>query len=272
PLTSCTINYGYDGALNQTYPWTGNLAQYQTVTITLPSSTLAGGNHTFEAELVNPNGSTDENLNNNAITSTFTTVINGQTVSLALNLDCWGSETSWELTDVGGAVLYTGSGYVDDNPITINENFCLAFGCYNFKLMDSYGDGLTNCSAANGGNGSYQITYNSAVVAELAEPDAGFGTEDTQNFCLINDAGIGENDLTSKVSVYPNPAQESFAIVTDGIMIQRVELMNLAGQVIKSDNSGGSVVKLDVAAVSAGVYLVRIYSAEGTAIKQLVIK
>lgn len=274
PLTSCTINYGYDGVLNQTYPWTGNLAQYQTVTITLPSATLAGGNHTFEAELVSPNGSTDENLNNNTITSSFTTVINGQTVSLALNLDCWGSETTWELTDAGGSVLYNGSGYSDDNPITVNQDFCLSYGCYNFEIMDSYGDGLTNCSAANGGNGSYQITYNSAVMAEITEANADFGTANTQNFCITNSsgAGIDENDLSSKVSIFPNPASESFAIVTDGILIQKVELMNLAGQVIVADRTGGEVVKLDVSTVSAGVYLVKIYSAQGTTTKQLVIK
>ena len=95
-LTSATISYGYDGVLNQSYPWTGSLAQFQSVTITLPSVTLAGGNHTFDAQVINPNGSTDQNLANNTVTSSFTTVVNGQTVSLDLNIDCWGSETSWE--------------------------------------------------------------------------------------------------------------------------------------------------------------------------------
>jgi V8-like Glu-specific endopeptidase len=45
-LTSATISYGYDGLLNQSYPWTGSLAQFASVTITLPAATLAGGNHT----------------------------------------------------------------------------------------------------------------------------------------------------------------------------------------------------------------------------------
>jgi hypothetical protein len=83
---------------------------------------------------------------------------------------------------------------------------------------------------------------------------------------------LGENDLSSKVSLFPNPATESFAVVTDGIQIQKIEMMNLAGQIIKIEANGGEVVKLDVANVSSGVYLVKIYSAEGTTTKQLVIK
>jgi hypothetical protein len=270
-LTSCTINYGYDGVLNQTYPWTGSLAQYQTATITLSAATLGGGNHTFDAVIVNPNGSTDENLNNNTISSSFTTVVNGQSVILDLSLDCWGSETSWELLDGGGALLYSGSGYEDSNPITVTTEFCLAQGCYNFKIMDSFNDGMTGCSTSNGGNGSYQITYNSAVVAELLEADANFANESIKNFCISVNS-LNEKDLATQVSVYPNPASADFAVVSNGVIIQKVELLNLAGQVIRTVNSNDQVVKLDVNSVSSGVYLVKIYSAEGSTTKQLIIK
>jgi hypothetical protein len=271
PLTSCTINYGYDALLNQSYPWTGNLAQYQTATITLPAATLSGGNHTFNAELANPNGLTDENLNNNTIASSFTTVVNGQSVILDLNLDCWASETSWELTDGIGTLLYSGSGYSDANPITVSTEFCLAEGCYNFKIMDSFEDGMSGCSTSSGGNGSYQITYNSDVVAEIVEADANFGPFNIKNFCISVNS-LNEKDLATQVSVYPNPASADFAVVSNGILIQKVELLNLAGQVIRTINSNDQVVKLDVNSVSSGVYLVKIFSAEGSTTKQLIIK
>jgi hypothetical protein len=267
-LTAATISYGYDGVLNQTYPWTGSLAQYQTVTITLPAATLAGGNHTFSAEVINPNGSTDQNLANNTVSSSFTTVLNGQTVSLDLNIDCWGSETSWELLDAGNAVLYAGNGYADESPMLVEQDFCLDYGCYTFKLMDSYGDGLTNC---NSGNGSYTITRNGVVLAQLLQADADFGTEISNNFCLINDAGLAESTLASSVNVFPNPADEQLAVVSKGIELQKIELMNIAGQVIRTNLSNDMVVTMHVADVASGVYLVRIYTAQGSTTKQVVI-
>ena len=268
-LTSATISYGYDGVLNQTYPWTGSLAQYQTVTITLPAATLAGGNHTFDAQVINPNGSTDQNLANNTITSSFTTVVNGQTVALDLNIDCYGSETSWELLDAGNAVLYSGNGYSDASAMLVEQDFCLDYGCYTFKLMDSYGDGLSGCQA---GNGSYTITYAGNTLAELLPVDADFGSALSKNFCINNPAGIAESTLASSVNVFPNPADEQLAVVSKGIEVQKVELMNIAGQVIKTTVSNDLVVTMNVADVASGVYLVRIHTAQGSTTKQVVIK
>jgi hypothetical protein len=269
-LTSATINYGYDGVLNQTYPWTGSLNQFQTITITLPTATLAGGNHTFNAEVVNPNGSADLNLANNTTSSAFTTVVNGQTVSLDLNLDCYGSETSWELYDATNVMIYSGSGYVDDNPVLVEQDFCLNYGCYDFKIIDSFGDGLTSCSVANGGNGSYSISFNGAIVAELLEANANFGTENTTNFCFS--LGLDEFSLANSVSIYPNPANESITVLTDGLNMTKIELMNIAGQIISSVDVNNTLVKVDVSTVSSGVYFVKVFSAEGTAVKQLIIK
>lgn len=269
-LTSATVNYGYDGILNQTYPWTGSLAQWQTAVITLPTATLSGGNHTFDGEIVNPNGSTDENLVNNTVTSAFTTVVNGQILSLDLNLDCWGSETSWELTDATSAILYSGSGYSDGNAMLIEEDFCVDYGCYTFTILDSYGDGMTSCSASEGGNGSYVLTYGSIVVAEITEANADFGDSNAQDFCV--DLGISENDLSKNVSLYPNPASETISVVSKDIQIQKVELLNIAGQVISTLNANSMVVTVDISDVSSGVYFVRINAAEGMTVKQLIVK
>ncbi len=269
-LTSATINYGYDGVLNQTYDWTGSLNQFQTEVINLPMATLAGGNHTFDAEVVNPNGSTDLNLLNNTTSSSFIIVVNGQTVSLALNLDCWGSETSWELLDASSTVIYSGSGYTDANPILIEQDFCLNYGCYDFKIMDSFGDGLTSCSVAEGGDGSYSITIDGTIVAELLEANADFGNENTTNFCFS--LGLDEYNLANSVSIYPNPANESITVVTDGLNMTKVEVMNIAGQVISSIDVNNTLIKVDVSSVSSGVYFVKVFSAEGTAVKQLIIK
>jgi hypothetical protein len=271
-LTALTINYGFDGPTNLTFNWTGSLAQYQTTVVTLPTATLAGGNHTFNAIISNPNGAADENATNNTIASSFTTVVGGLIAGLTLNLDCYASETAWQLTTSTGSVLFSGSGYVDDNPITVNENFCLNYGCYNFTITDTYGDGLTGCSAANGGAGSYQITFNGAIKAELTEAQANFGSTNTQNFCIIDDTGLEDLAISNSVSVYPNPANESLTVSANGLNVTAVDVLSLTGQLLQNIPSEGTAVKVNVADLAAGVYFIRVVTEQGVALKQIIVE
>lgn len=274
-LTNATIQYGYDGQNNLTYNWTGSLNQGQSTTITLPTATLTGGSHTFNATVTNPNGSTDQNAGNNTISSTFTTVLAGLTLELTLNLDCWGSETTWELTNASNQVLFSGSGYTDDNPTTINQQFCVDYGCYNFTIDDAYGDGLegTFCNtASNNGPGSYQLTYNGTVKAEITTAQANFGFTNTQNFCLVNDASLIENDLSASLALYPNPTSDQFFLTSSGWNMEQIQLMSMTGQVIKSLEPGTASASFSVQGISAGVYLLRVHSGTGTALRQVVIQ
>ena len=269
-LTSATINYGFNGVTNQTYAWSGSLNQWQTALVTLPTSNLTSGTNTFNAIVVNPNGATDENLLNNTTSSTFTTVVNGNIVSLNLNLDCWGSETSWELSNASNVVLYTGSGYANaQNPTPIAQSFCLDYGCYNFKIMDSYGDGLNGSSCTNG-PGSYQILFTEAVIAELTEAQADFGTTNTTNFCL--NLGLNENSSADAISVYPNPAGEFVTISANDLLIEKIELVNITGQVISAVQVASKQIKMDLSAMSSGVYFLKIFTENNSTTKQLVVK
>ena len=272
-LTAVTINYGFDGATNLTYNWTGSLAQYQTAVVTLPSATLAGGNHTFSAIVSNTNGAADQNASNNTIASSFTTVVGGVTAVLSLNLDCYASETTWQLTSAtSGAILFTGTGYTDDNPITVNQNFCLNYGCYNFTINDSYGDGLTGCSAANGGPGSYQITYNGAIEAQLTETQANFGSSNTQNFCIIDDASIDELNLSNALNIYPNPSNGEFVVSNNLGNMDAIELLNIQGQVIYTTDVNASSVEIKLNTIAPGTYFLKALMGEHTAIKQIIVK
>lgn len=271
-LTSATITYGINGNYNLTYPWTGSLAQWQSTTVTLPAMTVPGGSHTFNAQVTNPNGSTDENLANNSVNSSFTAVVNGQAVQLNLDLDCWGSETSWELRNDANALLYSGSGYQDSDPGVITVDFCLAYDCYTFTINDSYGDGLTSCSVADGGNGSYQILYNGDVMAEITEADANFGDTDSQNFCIQDFTGIDESSLAGKISVYPNPAKDVLNISVNDLNAESVQILTVDGQLVYTITVDSSTTKVDTSVLAAGVYLVKVITMEGTVVKQVVIR
>ncbi len=70
-LTSLTTGYILDGGTAVTQAWTGNLAQYETDTVTFPAINLPAGNHTFEAFSTNPNGNPDEYTANDTMVFSF---------------------------------------------------------------------------------------------------------------------------------------------------------------------------------------------------------
>lgn len=273
-LTSATINYGFDGNINQVYNWSGNLAQYQTETITLPSATLAGGSHTFDVNVVNPNGGTDENTNNNVLSSSFTTITNPYNANLSLTLDCYGSEITWEIRSVGGAdVYYTGGPYDDSGSggEVITGSYCLAAGCYEFAIMDEYGDGLTSAGCPSG-SGSYSLTDDNATeVAGLTQTQANFGTLNIQQFCL------GTEGITSLLQeqwgMYPNPAENTLYVeMADIAGLKQITLLTATGQQVLETISGDGMTSVDIRSLAKGVYFVRLSAEGGTTIKPLIVK
>ena len=204
-LTSVTITYGFDGNNNLTYNWTGSLAQWQSTTITLPTASLSNGIHTFNAIVGNPNTGVDENNVNNTQSSTLNVVLNGQSVILGLTLDCYGSETSWELQNATGTVIYSGSGYQDDAAGLVTETWCLDFGCYAYVIEDSYGDGIYGLPWCQS-SGSVLISTLGDSLTGISEANSDFGASTTLNFCVT---GGGVNSLNEETfTVYPNPSHE----------------------------------------------------------------
>lgn len=190
-LTSVTIEYSVDGGAITTYAWNGLLTTNQTELITLPQMTAANGPHTFEARTVNPNGGTDDNPANDEATSNFTIQLNAIMVDFNLELDCWGDEITWELTDGTSNVLYSGGTYTQVTPGgagTITEEWCLVEEeCYTFTLNDSYGDGMNGTQwAACDVDGYYSISQNGTILTELIAANADFGNQEVNPFCTLS--------------------------------------------------------------------------------------
>lgn len=189
-LTSVTINYDVDGGTNQTFAWTGTLAPGATTNVNLPAMAVASGAHTFNSSTSLPNGLADSNPGNDASSGVFTTMANGQAITLDLNLDCYGSEISWTIEDATSNVLLSGSGYSD---VTAGElitvNTCLDPGCYDFIINDSYGDGMYGSQW--GGctiDGTYDITQDAtgANLATIQAVNSDFGNQEINNFCVAS--------------------------------------------------------------------------------------
>lgn len=138
-LTSLTFEYSINGGETATYEWTGTIQSLQTEEIMLDEVEFIPMGDNVVTVTVND----DDNNANNTNTGTLEeAMFAANDVYLELHTDAYGSECSWNLTDAGGTILYSGSGYPDDSPQTIEETFELTPGaCYTFNLMDSYGDG-----------------------------------------------------------------------------------------------------------------------------------
>ncbi len=179
-LTSVTINYNVDNGPNQTYPWNGSLATNATTNVTLPSMNVTVGAHTFNASTSNPNNGTDGNTSNDGASSSFTSIIANDYLTLVLNTDNYGEETTWELRDDQNTLLYNGGPY-DDNT---NYEFQLCVqgnACYEFTIFDtpqnSPGDGV----CCEYGQGSYSLAFSDDVSVVTGGE---FGASETTNFCI----------------------------------------------------------------------------------------
>ena len=170
-LTSLDLTYDINGGTPAVYNWTGNLASGDPETITINNvAFIPQANNTVTWLATNPNGQVDQNTNNNSTTSIFThedqsgNVIYGitaGTIDVSIFTDGYGNETTWELVDGIGNVYGSGGPY--SNNTQYNETaFVGGNECFDFKLYDSYGDGMMD-----NGVGSVLVTdQNNNVIFE----------------------------------------------------------------------------------------------------------
>ncbi len=237
-LTSATITYDW-GAPSYTYNWTGSLSTGQSTTITLPNQTLSDGSYTFSATVSSPNGNPDENNANDNATSSFIINSGGETVTLDLQTDCFGSDITWELRkDSDNSLVADGGPYSDVTGGTNDiRSFCLTDGCYTFTINDSYGDGLKGsqyqgCST----DGDFNMKDgNNTILFEMTAPDGNFGYSENHQFCINNsindDAGITKINAPDGISCS--------ATVSPVVVLKNFGSNTLTAVTIQYQTSGG---------------------------------
>lgn len=267
-LTSATLTYGFDGNNNLSYNWSGSLAQWQSTTVSLPPAALSNGAHTFQVSVTNPNTGVDENNLNNTQSGAFYTVLNGQSVALALTLDCYGSETSWELLTAAGLTLYSGNGYSDNTPGLLTETWCLDAGCYQYIIHDSYGDGIYGLPWCQS-SGSVLISSMGNPLASIDTANANFGNQATLTFCITNALNAVE---ATNYMVHPNPATHE-VVWSSSLPVLSYELVDLQGKTIAA-----AVVQaltefsISLEGINSGMYVVRCALENGRRVQLRIVK
>ncbi|NMP03556.1 endonuclease I [Pseudoalteromonas arctica] len=207
---------GYQGYSNQaqTNQWQTVSHSYtansdKTISVGLRFYDVSGfdGSETVYVDnfLPNADGSASTSCTDNSLT-------------LTLNTDNYGSETSWAVNNNQGSAFANGSGYASNTQY--DEQICLTDGTYTLVINDSYGDGMC-CST---GNGSYALKQGSTTLAS----GASFNNTDSTAFTLGSGSGDGGGT---------NPTPTGYYVTAQGLSgyALKTELYNI----IKDHNAQG---------------------------------
>jgi hypothetical protein len=246
PLTSLSINYSVNSGPVETYNWSGSITSLQNETVELPGIgyTINPAGNTFEVTL----GSDDNNSNNTASGTFDNAVIATGNATLILNSGTNGSQITWDITNSGGTILYSGGPY--SNNQSFNIPFSFSEDCHKFEVR-----------SANGNGGSSVVLYdtNSEI---LFQSTGNFGFGDNSYF---NSNGIlGINDINLEgLSIYPNPATSVLNV--RNAENSTVEVYNILGQVLYTKIDISIEEQIQVSQFSEGTYFVKITN--GNAVK-----
>jgi lysyl endopeptidase len=248
-LTSLQVTYSLNGGTAISFNWTGNLAINESEILSIPSQNIQSGSNTFTVSVNSPNGQIDEFTNNNNVTFNFQKTVDFSTseITITIQPDNYGSETTWQLIDDTNIVIASGGPYTNNNTSIIQETILVNEGCYTFTINDSYGDGL----CCDYGTGYYSIqTQNSTTIGS----GGNFASQEVTNFEIITP--LTSNDFNNNgFLVYPNPSNGTFNLILKPNESYSYQVLNSLGQIVKSGKFNDSINKIELDSYSSGFYV-----------------
>jgi hypothetical protein len=121
------------------------------------------------------------------------------------------------------------------------------------KTLDSLHDGDIVSNQAD-----IYFDYNYPIVTPTANT-------------TFSELAVKDIELDESVSVYPNPARGSITIKAVS-NISAADVYDLSGRLVQAKLSSGNEVKMDVSALGAGVYFVKVSTQKGTATQKMILE
>lgn len=170
--------------------WNGSIEFGETIFRNQFINGLVPGTNDVSFEIISVNGNIDEFPESNLFSQSIELIEDPVFATMIFTTDVFPEESSWELQDENGNVLYEGGNFTQAQT-EFETELCLSLSeCYVLVVRDSYGDGI-----ASGPDGSYQLVNEDGdVLAGIIE--ANFGLEETNAFCaelpcvLVGDVNI----------------------------------------------------------------------------------
>ncbi|MEO1448119.1 MAG: PKD domain-containing protein [Bacteroidota bacterium] len=159
--------------------------------------------------------------------------------------------------------------------LTIEDNNTLVFSFNNINLPDSARD-------LEGSNGHVQFQ-----LSTVDEPTVGASYENTAAIYFDFNAPIITNtvvttltnsvsidpELLQRIRLYPNPASKSVTLEYEGVSVQSIHLLNVAGQQLRQwKGQANGLSTLNLEGLSQGMYFVRLETAQGPVHTSLMVK
>ncbi len=193
---------------------------------------------------------------------------------------------SGELQDMG--LLISGSPYVDltvEEPTaelhTLNANHA-TMGDINILSVEEVNDDNVQYLEISCEELPYALAYGQDFVISIAPKEQSAKSVAETKVVVASDAGVVEyivsvdgellsvNELSSKVMVYPNPANGSVRVEA-GNGIESVNVYNVLGTLVETVNANGKTVNVNLSNYSDGVYFFSIRQNNGTVSNQRVV-
>jgi hypothetical protein len=112
--------------------------------------------------------------------------------------------------------------------------------------------------------GSYTLTYNVTDKAGNA------ATEVTRNVVVVPKTAIPTVESSKGISVYPNPSIDGYVFVKKEFTAKAaIEITDVTGRVLVKQLSSDPIIKIDIAHLQAGVYIVKISNTESNKVETI---
>ncbi len=196
----------------------------------------------------------------------------GGNMTFRIVTDAYAYYTSFVIYDpTGSAVIYgnktTATAWSNLTAVGTTERLYdfrpTTTGCYTLFVEDGTGAGINKGYGA----GYFELIAEDGTT-KLLYNDGKFGSFIRYNIVVTKPGAVPNHTISDLITVFPNPANDRITILSEDIPVQRVELYNMQGQLIKIDQLNDNT--MDVSNLAAGMYSVRIITEKGVAVKNII--
>ena len=265
-LTTLDIHYSVNGETPVSYQWSGDLAFLESETVVLDESTFSiMDDNLLQVYAENPNGLADDYPKNDTMNLEFDRAHQLEnSLRILIITDQMPQETTWEVTNAAGDVVFSGGPYTD--PGTIHEEIYEVTDpdCYKFTIFDSGGNGL----CCENGQGAWGVYDNNEEI----DKGGMFTYRDSTCFSFGTGTGIREQGPeVGDIRVFPNPFTDLTNVMftlSESREI-RVEVTNMLGETVRLIGEeqyapGTHNIRIAKNGLDAGIYFITLKTGQDT--------
>jgi hypothetical protein len=86
----------------------------------------------------------------------------------------------------------------------------------------------------------------------------------------------GQNSVNNVVdfttNIYPNPAKNNITIENNNFVISNIELYNITGQLVKTENVNSMSINMNISDLKTGIYILELHTNETSIRRKLIIE